>query len=175
MPQPIKKNILNSNNPKKNKRKKLETTKAARVREIRKKMKGKHEYGTSKLEERFARDFLDRLGIEYVYQYKAESIGRYFDFRLFPDSGGPKVLLEIDGDFYHSYGLIYEQMNPMQKHNKMVDEIKNKWCSRNGVQLIRLWEHDINEHPEKVKEYLKEVLKPYMDGTIENKDKRLRK
>ena len=28
------------------------------------------EYGTSKLEERFARNFLDKLGIKYVYQYK---------------------------------------------------------------------------------------------------------
>lgn len=54
------------------------------------------EYGTSNLEERFAREFLDKLGIEYVYQYKAETIGRYFDFYL------PKanVLLEVDGDYW---------------------------------------------------------------------------
>ena len=36
----------------------------------------KQEYGTSKLEERFAKNFLDKLGVEYKYQYKAESIGR---------------------------------------------------------------------------------------------------
>lgn len=169
MSQPVKKNIA-KDLPKKHK-KKLLTTRAARIKKAREKAKGNQEYGTSKLEERFARDFLDKLGIPYVYQYKAESIGRYFDFRLFPDSP-QKILLEIDGDYFHSYGLVYEQMNPMQKRNHKVDEIKNKWCSRNCVPLIRLWEHDINNNPEMVMKYLKDVLKPWIDGSIENKKKR---
>ena len=36
--------------------------------------------------------------------------------------------------------------------------MKNKWCSRNGVPLIRIWEKDINEHPEDVLTFLKEKL-----------------
>ena len=40
--------------------------------------KKKHkDYGTSKLEEKFAKNFLDKLGIKYVYQYEAKSIGRF--------------------------------------------------------------------------------------------------
>ena len=176
MPQPIK-NIVKNTLPNKGRcrKKKLETTHAAKVRAIRKKMKGSQEYGTSKLEERFARDFLDRLGIDYEYQYKAESIGRYFDFRLFPNLKGP--VLEVDGSYWHADPRIYEgkKLDKTQQWDLKVDEIKNQWCRRNNVPLIRLWEKDINEHPEKVKSYLKEVLKPYLDGTIENKDKRLRK
>ena len=112
------------------------------------------EYGTSKLEVRFAKNFLDRLGVEYVYQFKMESIGRYLDFYI-PSCN---VAIEVDGDFYHSYGLVYEQMNPMQKRNHRVDEQKNHWCAVNCIKLIRIWEHDINEHPEMVLEMLKREL-----------------
>lgn len=54
------------------------------------------EYGTSKLELRFAKEFLDKLGIEYIYQFKAESIGRYFDF-FCPTAN---VIIEVDGDYW---------------------------------------------------------------------------
>ena len=151
MLQPIKKNI-----GKKVVRKKKQTTKAAKVRAIREKMKGSQEYGTSKLEERFSRDFLDKLGVKYTYQYKMSSIGRYLDFML----DDYRVGIEVDGDYFHSNPMIYEEksLSKMQKHNKMVDEVKNKWCSRNGIPLIRIWEYDINHHPEKVLTFLKEKL-----------------
>lgn len=157
MAQPIKTEVKGSA-PAKRKRK-LETTKAHRIKMIKEKRKRGHEYGTSKLEERFARDFLDKLGLDYVYQYKAESIGRYFDFKLkdYP------VFFEVDGDYYHSRGLVYEEMSPMQKKNKKVDEIKDKYCSRNGYLLIRVWEYDINNNPTTVRNYLKEVLRPILE------------
>lgn len=126
----------------------------------------KQEYGTSKLEERFAKNFLDKLGVEYIYQFKMQSIGRWLDFYI-PSC---EVALEIDGDFYHSYGLVYEQMNPMQKKNKRVDEQKNHWCAVNCIKLIRIWEHDINEHPEKVMEMLKKELASAMKN-VEAKKK----
>ena len=39
-------------------------------------------YGTSQLERNFARDFLDRMGLVYIYQYEAKDIKRFFDFAL---------------------------------------------------------------------------------------------
>ena len=39
-------------------------------------------YGTSKLEEDFARDFLDKLGVKYIYQFEAKDIGRFYDFAI---------------------------------------------------------------------------------------------
>lgn len=170
MPQPIRKNIAKEL-PKK-KKKKLQTTHAAKVREIRKKMKGNQEFGTSKLEERFARDFLDKLGLKYTYQYKAASIGRYFDFRICPDLRGP--IIEVQGSYWHGDPRIYEEkdLNKTQKRDIKIDEIKRKWCARNGVKLIYVWEKDINETPTRVMEMLKNELKPYLDGTILNKRKR---
>lgn len=64
------------------------------------KRKHKHpDYGTSKLEKEFAENFLDKLGVQYQYQYKAEEIGRYYDFCVTLPSGS-KVLIEIDGDYW---------------------------------------------------------------------------
>lgn len=112
------------------------------------------EYGTSKLEQRFAKDFLDKIGVRYVYQFKMESIGRYADFYL-PDEN---VCIEIDGDYYHSYGLLYEQMSPMQKKNYRVDRQKDRWCMINCIKMIRIWEHDINNSPQKVMKLLETEL-----------------
>ena len=56
--------------------------------------KRKHpEYGTSKLELKFAKEFLDVLGVKYIYQFKAEEIGRYFDFFI-PSAN---IIIEING------------------------------------------------------------------------------
>jgi very-short-patch-repair endonuclease len=169
MAQPIRKNIAKSVPQK---RKHIERTKASKIRYVRERMKGKQEYGTSKLEERFARDFLDKLGINYTYQYKAESIGRYFDFRICPDLRGP--IIEVQGSYWHGDPRIYEEkdLDRTQKRDIKIDELKRKWCRTNGIKLIYVWEKDINESPSSVMKYLKEELKPYLDGTIENKKKR---
>ena len=113
MVQPIKNKAVKCN------KKKIVTTK---------KRKKHKEYGTSKLEITFAKNFLDKLGVKYIYQFKAESIGRYYDYML-PDHG---LIIEIDGDFYHSYGMqelfdmpkktIRTLMNLAEKTNTKVEE-----------------------------------------------------
>ena len=115
------------------------------------------EYGTSKLELRFAKNFLDALGIKYVYQFKAESIGRYYDFYL-PEAN---ILLEIDGDYFHGYGKIHEEKNSMQKHAEWVDKQKDMWALEHGIPIIRFWEHDINDNPAYVKKVLLERVGKY--------------
>lgn len=119
------------------------------------------EYGTSKLEVRFAKNFLDKLGVEYVYQYKAESIGRYYDFRILPK--GP--IIEVQGSYWHGDKRLYEEkdLNRTQLRNMKVDEKKRQWCSRNGIKLIYVWEEDINKDPEGVMKFLREELKNYID------------
>lgn len=113
-------------------------------------------FGTSKLEEDFARDFLDKLGIEYIYQFEAKSIKRWYDFYL------PKhnILIEIDGSYFHSDPRLVkeEDMSPMQKRNRRIDEYKNKWALANGIPIIRFWEKDIRENPSMVMEALKKRL-----------------
>lgn len=117
-------------------------------------------YGTSKLEEKFAREFLDKLGLKYTYQYEATSIGRFFDFRIEPH--GP--IIEIQGSYWHGDRRIYEEkdLNSIQKRNGRVDEIKRRWCAMNGIPLIYIWEKDINGDPDGILNYLREKLKRYL-------------
>lgn len=49
-------------------------------------------------------------------------------------------------------------MSPMQKHNRMVDKIKDKWALLHGIPLIRIWEIDIRKNPQEVLTMLKKRL-----------------
>ena len=50
-------------------------------------------FGTSKLEQDFANDFLDKLNVKYTWQFEAKDIGRFFDYYLDEHN----LLIEIDG------------------------------------------------------------------------------
>lgn len=127
-------------------------------------------YGTSKLEKKFAKEFLKKLGVKYEEQFYAESIKRYYDFYL----TDYRVIIEVDGDYWHSYNKVYEEMTPTQKRNARVDKIKNEWALSHGIPIIRIWEHDINENPEKVFRILNEALGVASEKMVikENKKKR---
>ena len=139
----------------KNKSKKRTTPKAKTARGA---VRHPHhqKYGTSKLEEDFAKNFLDKLGVKYVYQFEAKDIGRFYDFYL-PDVN---LIIEIDGSYFHSDPRLVkeENMNPMQKRNKRVDEYKDRWALMHGIPLIRFWEKDIRENPKMVMDELKKRL-----------------
>lgn len=58
----------------------------------------------------------------------------------------------------------------MQKHGERVDNYKNKWAKEHGYILLRIWEHDIHEHPSEVMRELRRIL----DLDDKNKDKKKR-
>ena len=169
MAQPVKKSgTYQKPRSKTVKKKKKMTVSEIIKRNIERSKKPHPKYGTSKLEKKFAKEFLDKLGIEYEEQFEAKDIKRFFDFKI-----KGRVLIEIDGDYYHSYGKVYEEMNPMQKKNARVDEL-NKWAHSNGYKLIRIWEHDINENPQKVMKILKENIGIATEKMIINENKKKR-
>ena len=135
-----------------------------------KKVVGKKKYGTSKLEKKFASEFLDKFGIEYIYQFEAKDIGRFYDFYL------PKhnLIIEVDGDYYHSYNVYYEKMSPTQNKNKRVDKIKDEWALINGIPILRIWEHDINSNKSFVIEQIKKMI-DFSDNKNAKKKKRIKK
>ena len=152
-------------------KKKRKPTKSELIKKSIERSKRSHkEYGTSNLEKKFAKEFLDKLGVEYKYQFLAPDIKRYYDFYL-PEQ---RILIEVDGTYYHAYGKLYEEMSPMQKHNARVDKIKNDWAAMHGIPLIRVWEHDINNNPSMVMDMLREQIGIQMDKLKikENKKKR---
>lgn len=136
------------------KKKKKPTVSEIIKKNIERSKKTHPKYGTSKLEKKFAKEFLDKLGVKYEDQYFAESIKRYYDFYL-PEY---RVIIEVDGDYWHSYGKVYEEMNPTQKKNARVDKIKDEWALSHGIPIIRIWEHEINNEPQKVLRMLEDRL-----------------
>lgn len=162
-------NKKNITKPKKTVRKRT----ASKARKATRKTVHVHpKFGTSKLEEDFARDFLDKLKVRYVYQFEAKDIGRFYDFYL-PDVN---LIIEIDGSYFHSDPRLVkeENMNPMQKHNKRVDEYKDRWALMHGIPLIRIWEKDIRENPKIVMDELKKrlYLETEKKSLAEKKNKR---
>ena len=140
-------------------KRKIAKTRTVKLSSVVKKKKAHPKYGTSKLEDHFAKNFLDVLGVKYVRQYEAKDIGRFYDF-FCPDAN---VIIEVDGDYYHSYGLTYEEKNPMQKHNQWVDKVKDEWALSHGIPILRIWEHDIHDNPDKVMKTLKESIGKYTE------------
>lgn len=119
------------------------------------------EYGTSNLELKFEKEFLKKLGVKYVKQFKAESIGRYYDFYLTDCN----VIIEINGGYWHSDPRLYESkdLNPTQKHNIRVDKDKEKWAKEHKIPLLKIWEKDIHEAPKKVMEQLQKDIVFYKE------------
>ena len=100
----------------------------------------------TKPEREFAK-LLKELNIKFEPQkILGESI---YDFYL-PDH---KMLVEIDGDYYHGNPDKYtkEQLNGMQKKNKRNDKDKDWQAKGLGYKIERVWEHDINKEYSLVK------------------------
>lgn len=148
------------------------TPKKKTVKKVTRKVVKHHLPGTSKLEERFAKEFLDKLGVKYKYQFEVKEIGRWYDFYL-PEHN---LIIEVDGSYYHADPRVVteDKLKPMHKKNMRVDEYKNRWALAHGIPIIRVWEKDINENPTKVMEALKKRL--YMEDKktvlLEKKNKR---
>ena len=146
---------------------KITPTKDSNVKElyIRKndtpKEKKHPQYGTSNLDKKFSKEFLDKLGVQYQYQFKAESIGRYFDFYITPCN----LIIELNGSYWHSDPRLYEgkELTPTQKKNKRVDRDKKKWADEHRIPIIYIWEKDVNENPKKVMDELKRDIKYYKE------------
>lgn len=140
------------------------------------------QYGTSKLERDFANDFLDKMGLVYVYQYEAKDIKRFYDFAITCDTGRdylmedkdgvhcvkqegqyfePDLLIEIDGDYYHANPNQYKDncLSPMQKHNRFVDKLKDYWAGMHCITLLRFWEYDIRHNPKKIFDEMSKYVK----------------
>lgn len=168
------------------KRKKTVFKRTTKRRVARKKVPNE-KYGTSKLETYFAKNFLDKLGLKYIYEYEAKDIGRFYDFAIVATIPNTNIIMEeknditaisqnrnttrvqfmieVDGNHWHpdQEKSDWEKLSPIQKHNLLVDRLKNEWCAKHKIPLLRIWESDIRKYPKKVMGMIEE--------TIDNLDK----
>jgi very-short-patch-repair endonuclease len=108
----------------------------------------------SGLEYKFIK-ILDTLKIPYIFQYEVEN--RLYDFKLL----NTNLIIEVDGDFHHVNPKIYkEAIYETQKLTIKNDTKKNEIAYRSGYKLLRFWESDILNNPQKViTELLAEINK----------------
>lgn len=164
------------NDKRKKANKSLSKKKKKMPRDARGKVIREHpKFGTSKLEQDFAKNFLDKLKVEYVWQFEAKDIKRSYDFYL-PNSN---ILIEVDGDYWHANPKKYDitdkdALTPTQKKDMKVDEMKNKWALLHGIPIYRIWEDDIRNKPNDVMKKLNEIIKIHGNERVllENKNKR---
>ncbi len=115
----------------------------------------------SKLEEIFIEILEDEFemveGEDFHGQHYVREIKALFDIKI----SGKKILIEVDGDFWHCNpnSRFHTPTYAAQIGNVKQDKIKEQWCIDNGYQLFRFWESDINNEPEEVINKLKEILK----------------
>lgn len=173
MAQPVKTKRKNINSkPKKNIKKTFSVSDIIK-KNIEKNKKPHPKYGTSKLEKKFAKEFLEKLGVEYKEQFEAKDIKRFYDFAIYTPKGSI-ILIEIDGVYWHGKGLLHEEKNGQQKKAEYVDKIKNEWAHAHGIPLIRIWEDDINKNPSKVMKELEEKLGFFTEKIVKKERKKER-
>lgn len=95
---------------------------------------------------------LKGLGIAYECQKILDDV--IYDFYI-PEH---KVMVEVDGDYYHGNPAVYQehQLNGMQLKNKKNDIYKDHLAKGLGYDVIRFWEKDINEKPRSIQKQLKQ-------------------
>lgn len=111
---------------------------------------------SSNFENNFIEKFIKPLGIDFIRQYYIEDIKQYCDIFI----PLKNIFIECDGTFWHCderffpNGPIYEtQFKKVEK-----DKIKDEWVAKNGYTIIHVWEYDIRNNPQMVKEILEKAL-----------------
>lgn len=101
--------------------------------------------------EKVIRKLLTNLNIEFTREkYLLHQVYRY-DFKI----KNTKKIIEVNGNFWHSNPLIYgEELENLQKCQiiaKIKYEKKKQYYKENNFELLEIWESEIDENIEKVK------------------------
>lgn len=82
------------------------------------------------------------LSANALYPKAEQPVGPYTVDFLFPDV---KLIVEVDGDFWHANPSLYKTIIPMQKRTVDKDKREVTFCKNHGWTLLRFWETDINK------------------------------
>jgi len=114
--------------------------------------------------EEWAYDILDEMGIQFKKEF---SIGSY-QGDVMVDKQKNTYILELDGDYFHKE--IYNN-RPARGDLKRQSE-RDKFITNQGYHVIRVWESDIENNEEEIKQELKNIFiygeKPPKSGNYIN-------
>ena len=108
--------------------------------------------------EQAIQDMLDEMNIAYEIEksLKFKNTWKHFDINLIDYP----VLIEVDGNYWHGNKETMRSGKPnfMQLKNKQNDMIKN-WVAKNaGYKLIRIWEKEIEDDYEGIKNKITNII-----------------
>jgi len=95
---------------------------------------------------------LDEIGVAYTKEYHLGNF--YFDIHINDTS----LLIEVQGDYWHANPLVYQdrqKLNSVQKSNLRRDNYKRIFAKQNGFYTLYIWENDLKNNADIVKETLK--------------------
>ena len=98
---------------------------------------------------------MDNLNLEYVYDKKFENMSnkRNLRFDFFIEDN--KIAIEYDG--IQHYEPRFGDDGTEFKKTKKRDNIKNKYCEENGIDLLRIPYYEKNIE-DKIKKFLHEII-----------------
>lgn len=79
------------------------------------------------------------ISIEYNYEFQYKFKNRYFDFCL----KDLKILIEIDGEYWHGKDTPFDKLNEQQKTTFFNDRYKENLVKKSDWKLIRIWDSEI--------------------------------
>lgn len=98
-------------------------------------------------------ELLNELKVKFETQKIIQ--GKIFDFYL-PDKN---IIVEVDGNYWHSYNKTLTEMNDVQKKIYYNDRRKDTLAKGLGYKLLRIWEHELDdEHYIDTRESLRKLL-----------------
>lgn len=90
---------------------------------------------------RFASMLID-ANVPYLHPfdvYYSETRKFEYDFYM----PGKRVLVEVDGDYWHAHPDKYSTLNETQKRVRVLDFRKNELAEQLSLKLVRVWESDV--------------------------------
>lgn len=96
------------------------------------------------------------LNIDNSFEYSVILDYKQFDF----GSKKYKILVEVNGDYWHANPLIYDhnKLNKIQKEKVLLDIKKKDLAEKHGFKLFYIWEKDIKENNFEIINKIKEEI-----------------
>jgi hypothetical protein len=150
------------------KRKKI--TKKQKTKKILKSFKWKNGVHRESGPEKSIREILVSINIPFHQEYRLSHRNKIksYDFCLYEYKMGIeqlqwRLLLEVHGDYFHSLDFFEgikkrHKLNKLQKKNLRNDILKRKISKINNIPIIYIWENEIKNNIEAVKQKIKRSI-----------------
>ena len=105
--------------------------------------------------ERFVMNLLEELEVKYLYN---TFVGRYKPDMYIEENN---IVIEVHGDYFHCNPVIYGDgpIDNIQEKHVLRDYYKMCYYKSRGYRVLYIWENDIKNNPNKVKEKISAVLR----------------